>query len=271
MFQYALGRYLAEEMGYELKADPLIFPNTREKIEGRSHGAAPTRVLTGNHCDVEELLAEDTDRLIVVDGFFQQSRIYLPYMDRIRKWFEMDVILPSDLKGVSHEDLLIYVRLGDYWTLNVGLGADFYEAVIEMAAPRRVYIATEQPEHSFFENFQKYSPFFTNLDPLSDLLAARIFRKIAISCSTFAWWAAVLSDARLIYFPVDEEGVWFCCNREPIDRDDIDLRIDESKFVYFYNCPNIRSARKSSEHVALSEVSPILMRHHVNSQAFWFR
>ena len=60
MFQYALGRILAEEMGYEFSAEPIYgenfllregegFKNTIEKVEGKSYDSSIQVVTQHNH------------------------------------------------------------------------------------------------------------------------------------------------------------------------------------------------------------------------------
>jgi hypothetical protein len=273
MFQYALGRYFAEEMGYRLVADPLPFPMTWDAIQGDSH-TAPEQVLTKQHCDCRGILADKTPRAIVLNGYFQRSEFYLPFMERIRQWFYFSIPPGDRIAGVSPEDVLVYVRLGDYHKMEISLTSQFYLAAIEMARPRRVFIACEEPEHPFLDVFARYNPNIISLkarNPLIDLWSARLFDKIVMSCSSFAWWAAVLSDAAEVYFPIDRSGVWSGCNTGPSSSQISDLRIDDPRFTYFYNCSTRRNGDASTLFAPVSELNPQLLAVHKRSKAYWFQ
>jgi hypothetical protein len=267
MFQYALGRYLAEKMSYKLVAEPLPFLKTHEKVVGHSY-SHPLEILEGQFCDIPKILANPQSRSIILNGYFQKSQYYIPILDRIKAWYAIDFKTPRELSDVQDSDLLLYIRLGDYFSpMKISLTKIFYETAIEMAAPRKLFIATDGPTHPFINEFKKYKATVLTWKPegkiMMDFLTARLFNKIAISCSTFSWWAAILSNASEIYFPIDDEnGMWRNCKS-------IDLRIDDKRFVYFYNCPTIKSIRNPSQIVALNIAAPHLVNHHKHSKAFW--
>jgi hypothetical protein len=278
MFQYALGRYLAEEMGYQLLAEPLPFTRTNERVSGRSN-QSPIELLECQMCDIQAIVTNRDNRAIILDGWFQQSAYYVPIMERIRNWFTIHDEFPRELAEVNDCDLLLSVRLGDYFSIHkLTLTHQFYETVIDMVNPRKIYIATDEPNHPFLDRFKKYNPWVLRWSfrekIILDLLSARKFNKIAISCSTFSWWSALLSDASEIYFPIDDDGIWSMCHRDPPSiRNNlitsIDLRIDDPRFTYFYNCPTIKSNRLSTEYVTLASERPDLAPFHKNSTAFW--
>jgi hypothetical protein len=284
MFQYALGRYLAEEMCYKLSAGPLPFTRTNESISGQSY-ESPVELLDNQLCDIPAILSNPANRNVILDGFFQQSRYYLPFMDRIRKWFSIPLETPKELAGVNDLDLLLSVRLGDYFNplqvdrRFVSLTHQFYETAIEMASPRKIFIATDEPDHPFLDRFNKYNPVIfvwkQANKAILDLFSAQHFNKIAISCSTFSWWSAVLSDASEIYFPIDEDGIWstryndLATPKKNI-RTAIDLRIDDPRFIYFYNCPTVKTNRISPGALAFSTRESTLMPFHQHSKAFWY-
>lgn len=284
MFQYALGRYLAEEMRYKLSADPLPFARTKEVVFGQSY-ENPVELLENQLCDITAIASNPVNRKVILDGFFQQSRYYLPFMDRIRKWFYIPLETPKELADVNDLDLFISVRLGDYFNpfqVNncfVSLTHQFYETAIEMASPRKVFIGTDEPGHPFLDSFKKYNPVILvwkqEEKAMLDLFSAQHFNKIAISCSTFSWWSAVLSDASEIYFPIDEDGIWsmhyndLTYPKKNIQTA-IDLRIDDPRFIYFYNCPTVKTNRISPGAVRFSTREPNIIPFHQRSNAFWY-
>ena len=70
LFQYALGRYLAEEMGYELDAEVLPFPETHRKIQGNSY-QSPEQKIGFFHIGIPAVINNKKERLILLHGFFQ--------------------------------------------------------------------------------------------------------------------------------------------------------------------------------------------------------
>jgi hypothetical protein len=112
LFQYALGRYIAEEMDYALVANPLPFPPTFERVSGRSV-QGPVQKLGKQLMDIQSFLDDKSDRLILLDGFFQYFQYYSLFLDRIRKWYS-GTVPPCATGGIHSDDLLVYVRLSDY-------------------------------------------------------------------------------------------------------------------------------------------------------------
>ncbi len=271
MFQYAMGRHLAQEMNYALGASPLPFPRTREEIRGQAY-YFPRQVLNGHHCDVPAVLGRVRPRAIVLDGFFQQSWHYLPIIKEIRTWFDLPIDRSPELKDASPRDLLIYIRLGDYYTNGDTLTRRFYEEAIRLARPRRVFIATEEPGHPYLADFAPYQPTIlcSGDNAVYDLCAARFFGKIAISCSSFSWWAAMLAEGAEVYVPLARTGRWSGCNLSLRDEASIDLRVDEARFTYLYNSPILASPKSEDTLVPLPEIRPGLMPAHRHSRAFWF-
>jgi hypothetical protein len=100
------------------------------------------------------------------------------------------------------------------------------------------------------------------------LISAQLFDTIIMSSSTFAWWAAVLSKASNILFPIAEDHYWSVCYKQT--KPDIDLRIDEARFTYFYNCPTIRSNRISPQLISTADVDSKISSFHKKSKALWY-
>ncbi len=272
MFQYALGRILAEELGYELLAEPLYFNPTKEVVSGKIYNE-PSRIFSNQECNVKSILDDRRHEKIILNGWFQRSEYYLPYWAKIKSWYQFSSeqfkMKNLHLRSFDDQDVLIYIRLGDYYSVyRWALNTQFYEAALEMANPGNVYIITEDVTHPYLNYFAKYDPTYLIGDPLSHMSCAMYFKKVIISCSTFSWWGAMLSDATEIYFPLDEDGVWSSWNKKDDNR--LDLRIDDDRITYFYNCPTIASTRTTKGLVPLSEILPDDATFHKRSQAFCF-
>ena len=83
------------------------------------------------------------------------------------------------------------------------------------------------------KQFEKYNPIILKGDTLTDFRSLKSFKKIIISQSTFSWWAAFLSDADEVFFPLPEKGTARLINEWSDGRPDIDLVVsDEERYKY---------------------------------------
>ncbi|MFZ4593886.1 MAG: hypothetical protein ACOYOF_06490, partial [Verrucomicrobiaceae bacterium] len=111
LFQYCLGRIIAEELGFALKAGPLEgFPHTAAEVSGKCH-SAPEQVLEGQRINLQEVLANRTARKILLNGWFQRHEYYTAQRERIRQWLVMDPVHDTPCRNA---DLVVNVRRTDY-------------------------------------------------------------------------------------------------------------------------------------------------------------
>ena len=228
LFQYALGRLLAERKGVALKAQPIPgFPGTQEQVSG---DRMEDNVLEVDRhvVSMDQLLAHQGK--VVLNGWFQRYEYYKDDKEKIAEWLRTE---PCDLccrPGV--DDLVMHVRLGDVvdlprWTsCYCVVSASWCKRIIERELRNRLYIVTEDPTHRYLEAFGKYDPIIVSSDVLHDFCFLKASKRIILSVSTFAWWAAWLSEATEIYLPM--AGLW-----NPLLRTNIALRVtNESRYHY---------------------------------------
>ena len=79
LFQYCLGRILAEKKHYELKADPIPgFPGTCTAVHGCSF-ETPAVCLSGHKLDFNRLIHDKEPARIILEGLFQNYEYYRPF------------------------------------------------------------------------------------------------------------------------------------------------------------------------------------------------
>lgn len=232
LFQYCLGRILAEKLGYCLKADPIPgFPNTAYPLNGNDYSSYDSEVLQGQQINLEQVVSTPRKRRIVLDGFFQRYEYYKPYREIIKdNWLRMAQEISDSSTIIGLKDMVIHVRLGDFFQHRAVLPFSWYKNLLENVPYDKLYLVTDEPDNPYLFRFKKYNPIVrssTN-NPIDDFGFITRFKKIVQSQSTFSWWASFLSNATEIYTPVPLEGYWSGIGYGS----DIDLRVEESKYIY---------------------------------------
>lgn len=225
LFQYCLGRIIAEELGYKLHAAPLEgFSRTADVIEGENY-SAPEQVLEGNRIDLAAVLRGRSPRKITLNGWFQRHEYYSPHRERIQQWLTIDPIhdAPCD-----NADAVVNVRRTDYIGLGWALPFAYYEEAIERALPKggRVVIVTDDPHDPFFLRFSKWRPTFFKGTPLQQMSFMSHAPRLVMSASTFSWWPAFLGCAETVVCPLPTFGIWSASQQA----DSINL-IDRDRFL----------------------------------------
>jgi hypothetical protein len=206
LFQYALGRILAEHLGFELRAAPIPgFPNTAQQVRGACH-EGPEEVLTGQRIDLAGVLANRSPRRIVLDGWFQRHEYYRPFREQIRSWLQFDagILVPAGPAGV-----VLNVRRTDYVQLGWALPFSFYKEALERlnVGGGTIWIVTDDHRDPFFRQFGPAVRFFHGTD-LQQLLFMSRARQLVMSQSTFSWWPAFLGELETVICPDPSFGAW---------------------------------------------------------------
>ncbi len=207
MFQYALGRIIAEELGYELQAEPLPgFFETTAHLQG-VHYEAPEQILGGHRIDLAEVLADRSPRKIILNGWFQRHEYFTPYRNRIQSWLAID---PVHHVPCSDADLVVNVRRTDYVGLGWALPFSYYEEAIERTLPKGggLFIVTDDPSDTFFLRFRKWKPVFFKGTPMQQMSYMSHAPRLVMSASTFSWWPSFLGNAETVVCPVPSFGIW---------------------------------------------------------------
>jgi hypothetical protein len=213
LFEYAFGRALAESLGAELVAPTIAgFPNAKSKRFALSAMRRSSALLEGHWVEPEKLAALKSTRKIVLDGYFQRYEYVRALRPQIREWFRRGSTTP-----LSDDSLTIHVRSGDIWEMKGSLSrpvppphasypalpVSYYRKIIESRPWKAAYLLCEKPDDPVARCLlDRGDVTFVGRDPLSDFDFLRSSRNIILSVSTFAWWAAWLSDASQIYFPL---------------------------------------------------------------------
>lgn len=261
LFQYALGRVLAEELGHALVC---VAPGERpgfdrvEQVSGiqdrlTTHAArfadVPLRLpgrevdrpqlryvlgealdWNGHGIDLDRLVRTGREARIVLRGYFQRAALYVPHAARIRRWFALPPVAGELAPGPR--DVVIHLRRAyDMRVLGRLLSLDFYEQVLEGHAFDKVYVCGLGIDDATRARLSRFRPLYPTLDALATLRFLQRANHIAIANSTFSWWGAWTSSAERIFFPRPVRGMWSA------DRPEIALEVPESRYHYIDDVP----------------------------------
>lgn len=207
MFQYCLGRILAEQLGFALEAEAIPgFPNTAQRVKGASWDT-PVQTLSGHIVDVAGVMADRSPRKIQLHGWFQRHEYYRPHREKIRQWLAFD---PAIRQPDEIPDVVVHVRRTDYIPLGWALPFSYYDEALKRMLPNggKILIMTDDRKDPFFRKFARWNPRFSTGTALEDLLTMTKAKRLIMSQSTFSWWPTFLGDPQEVACPLPSFGAW---------------------------------------------------------------
>ena len=260
LFQYALGRIIAERHGFALECvsrarpTPTLsngleldgpatlfelashFPNAPLSIEGAAY-ERPVEAYEVRHdqpwrgqtIDLVSVLRNRTPRRVILDGFFQRYEYYAPYASLIRHWFRC-VTVPTSYHPVR-ADVLVNIRRGtDFTRAGWILPASYYaQALRHIPRVGQVFVCGTQVDADIQDQLAEFRPIYVTGTPIEHFSFFQKFDRIVLSNSTFAWWAAFLSSASLIVAPRVTSGGFSFTGFEDVDLDFREARYREQE------------------------------------------
>ncbi len=239
---YFLGRIISEHLKFKLygptSADREYCLKDIDVVynqPGYSSHETPVQFLGNDslgdqysHPDFElnDILNDSTPRLIVLDGYFQRKKWFIPYRKQIKQWFNpLSYNIPKD-------QVALHVRLGDLLLPNMRIVLNPLEYYIEALSSlkfNKVYICTDSPnDKEFIEPLiKKYdATLFTGTEKeCISFLASH--NNLVLSQGTFSFWASFLCDGDNIINAIPKTGF----NSIQM-RDKIDLLLDGPNYKY---------------------------------------
>ena len=155
------------------------------------------------------------NRPLLLSGWFQRYEYYQPHKELIRKeWLP----LPSlDRVDVHPDDLHLHIRRRDYVIPHTCPGVALWatpllhleRAIGMFSSWRRMVVISDDPDDPFMDHFRNtYGAEVKSGSMTEDFLTLAAAKKLIISESTFAWWAAFLGRAERIVCPIRKNSFW---------------------------------------------------------------
>lgn len=237
MFQYAFGYILSKLKKCNIYASSIPNFNIPDTLcnyaELKADNAIRTSSYGNNYANLSELINTDCD--IIVDSFLQKSAFYTPHVSLLRDCFN---IKSTPLNNT--DELILHVRETDYKDIGCFLGYENYRYVIKESKCNNIVIVTdnsncETVQRLLADGCKLYTEGYVNtFSHSSDERSMKDFNlllnsdSIAISQSSFSWWAAFLGEQKNVYFPFCKlNGLW----KVSPGFDDIDLFVNHHKCI----------------------------------------
>jgi hypothetical protein len=211
---HCIGRSLATALDFQLQAEAIAgFPGTQLEADSQNRDqppAGPEERITNRHrLDLSRLLADRRPRRIFLSGPFLRYEYFRPHKDRIRNQWLVSA-LPNET--FAADDLTIHIRTGDVWQTAAPnivhpeyhtLPFSFYAHVIKQRRWARVFVVAEHPDDPMVQALvSRRGAIPLHGTALDDFARLRASQNIVLSVSSFSWWAAWLSNAQRIFFPL---------------------------------------------------------------------
>ena len=197
LFQYCVARLVAMTNGCSLGTrwndnafieaiEPLDRPEkVKDKIEIGDLPNIYAECLKNRYYDIN------------LHGYYQNAEFYNRFRNRIKEFFRLTPVVKNT------EDIVIHLRLTDYWWRpnSCVISPMWYLAILKKQKFRKLYIVVEPhiTNKKYLSYFSQFRNEVVSGTPKSDFEFLRSFDRIVCSNSTFAWWAAFLSDASKIW------------------------------------------------------------------------
>ncbi len=263
LFQYCFGRVLAEELkcifftnrqinGFEHdKSTNFVCENdlyNREKEISIGHQIGKKELFSNEKVYdftkfsdfIDSLKANQERKLITINkGYFVYLPFYTKYIQDIKnKWLKITEKSEFNQNNstIHENDLTIHIRSGDIWHKNYhqphesycGLPFSYYKNIIDNGEKRwnKIYVVTnEQDDPMVIKLKESYQASVISGLEIDDFKFIKDSKNIVLAVSTFSWFAAFLSQAKKIYYPL--AGIF----HHEI-RSDICLCVNEPRYHY---------------------------------------
>lgn len=254
LFQYAIARIVCQEMGYALKIIESEYKkefNNKDlrslmkqfqdapfEIPGQNYESPIDNThnvdfgeFDGYNANLNKIISNKHNRKIRLCGSFERYELLRPYKDQIRNWYH---IASDDLGyNIGDRDVVLHVRWGDFVLEGRAIAMSFYTDALRGMDFDKLYVCGYALGREVKDALMAFNPIYISGDAVGDFKFMMSFKKMILSPSTFAWWAAFLSDAEEIIVPLPKRH-----HREGLLP--IDLRVfDESRYTYIENVPMI--------------------------------
>jgi hypothetical protein len=204
MWQYAVARIIAEKNNLKLNCYSIPgFRKTFESVDGNVYNDNIFEI-HGHYFDMDTLRKKCK---IEMYGYVQRYEYIKSYKNKVREWFELDTQSPIDVKP---DDFVVSIRRGwNGYPTCLCPSKEYFLNIFNKVKYKRIILCTDSFEDPFFKflNFLDVEVIKAQYSPLEQFALIKSANKIMLTASTYCWWAAFLSNATEIYYPLIENMI----------------------------------------------------------------
>jgi len=235
--QYFIGRIISEKLKFKLygieKNHPEYCLQGFDVVydqPGYSHFIKPVQRIGarfGNDqpdFNLDDVINDNTPRQIVLEGYFQRKKFFIPYKNEIRSWYHFKK------HDIPDDHAIVHVRLGDlYQTSHPDLlPLEYYEQALEMLSFNKLTICTDTIDNPYITSLKnRYNASIYEGSAYDTICFIASHKNIVMSVGTFSFWGAFLSDATDIINAIPRVG-----NNRISPDNGVDLLIREPNYRY---------------------------------------
>lgn len=175
--------------------------------------------------DLEAICNDTTPRKIILEGFFQRQKFFIPYKEQIKDWYNfIKYDTPSDHAA-------IHIRLGDLRQTNHPdlLPIEYYQQALDMLNFNKLTICTDTPTDSEYilPLIKKYNAQIFTGDERETICFLASHNNLVLSVGSFSFWASLFSEGKNIINAIPTQG-----NNRINTENGVDLLIDSPNHKY---------------------------------------
>lgn len=147
-----------------------------------------------------------------LDGYFQSEKYFYEVSEKIKKCFSFNEDLKEEIKNDNrykeyvndNNNIAIHVRRTDYLKYShiyPQCGMEYYEKCISYVKNLNKILIFSDDTNWCKENFYGNNIDIIDLDPFKCMYIMSKCKNIAMSNSTFSWWAAWLGNCQNVMYP----------------------------------------------------------------------
>lgn len=213
LMQYCIGRALAEATGMAMEVSDerskhdsgqgdqyqgmIEYLQMCPYVEGERSRGIPVILRP----DCENIFEISGRRPVVVYGQFFRYEYLREYKELVKgSWLKLD---RNRLPIVHPENACVHMRMGDFCRIGRNLNERYYRRAIESMDWDDLVIVTDEPLNDIVQKIRIRfgATVVSNRSWIDDFCFIAAHKRIAISESTFSWWAAWLSEAEHVVSP----------------------------------------------------------------------
>jgi hypothetical protein len=244
--QYVIGRIISEKLKFKLfgidqnhrefalngfdlnynQPDYAAYNTPIQKI-GTSSTYHYSETLEWAHpdFDLDAICNDTTPRKILLEGFFQRKKYFLPFKEQIKEWYNfINYDIPSNHAA-------IHIRLGDLRESNHPdlLPIEYYQQALDMLDFNKLTICTDTPTDSEYilPLIKKYNAEIFTGDERETICFLASHNNLVLSVGSFSFWASLFSEGKNIINAIPTKG-----NNRIDSENGVDLLLQSERHKY---------------------------------------